>query len=246
MSILVTGGTKGIGLEIACRFAKPGVDVFLNYATDHDAAARATHRVESLGAKAHLICQDVGTPEGARAVLQAVANKTGRLDQLVHCAVRVLAEPSLTVDTHEFTKAINVNGTALLYLVQSALPLLQRGSTVFYLTSRGGRTAIRNYAAVGAAKALAEALARYLVLELGPLGIRINCIAPSGVDTDALRSVYGDKTDEILRRNAAETPAGRAVAHADYTALVEFLASPAAEMIQGQVIFVNGGHYLHA
>ena len=154
--------------------------------------------------------------------------------------------PSLEVDLHEFTKAVNVNGTALLYLVQSALPLLRRGSSVFYLTSRGGRTAIKNYAAVGAAKALAEALARYLVLELGPRGIRINCVAPSGVDTAALRSVYGDKTDEILRRNAAETPCGRAVTHDDYTALVEFLASPAAEMIQGQVIFVNGGQYLHA
>lgn len=246
MSLLVTGGTKGIGLEIACRFAKPGVDVFLNYASDREAAANAARRVESLGARAHLIQQDVGTPEGARLVLQAVAAKVERLDQLVHCAVRVLAEPSLAVDLHEFTKAVNLNGTALLYLVQSALPLLQRGSTVFYLTSRGGRTAIKNYAAVGAAKALAEALARYLVLELGPRGIRINCVAPSGVDTEALRSVYGDKTDEILRRNAAETPAGRAVTHDDYTALVEFLASPAAEMIQGQVLFVNGGQYLHA
>ena len=246
MSILVTGGTKGIGLEIACRFAKPGADVFLNYASDREAAARAARRVESLGAKVHLIQQDVGTPEGAQAVLQAVAEKTEQLDQLVHCAVRVLAVPSLEVDLHEFTKAVNVNGTALLYLVQSALPLLRRGSSVFYLTSRGGRTAIKNYAAVGAAKALAEALARYLVLELGPRGIRINCVAPSGVDTAALRSVYGDKTDEILRRNAAETPCGRAVTHDDYTALVEFLASPAAEMIQGQVIFVNGGQYLHA
>ena len=246
MSILVTGGTKGIGLEIACRFAKPGVDVFLNYASDGEAAAKAASRVESLGARAHLIRQDVGTPEGAQAILKAVAEKTEQLDQLVHCAVRVLAEPSLEVDLHAFTKALNVNGTALLYLTQSALPLLRRGSSVVFVTSRGGRTAIRNYAAVGAGKAMAEALARYLVLELGPRGIRINCVAPSGVDTEALRSVYGKGTDEILRKNAAETPNGRVVAHDDYTALVEFLASPAAEMIQGQVIFVNGGQYLHA
>ena len=246
MSILVTGGTKGIGLEIACRFAIPGTDVFLNYVSDDDAAKRAAQRVESLGARAHLIKQDVGTPEGAQALLKAVAGKTDRLDQLVHCAVRVLAEPMLEVDLHEFTKAINVNGTALLYLVQSALPLLKDGSSVVFLTSRGSRTALKNYAAVGAAKAMAEALVRYLVLELGPRGIRINCIAPSGVDTEAIRLVYGDKTDEVLRRNAAETPNGRSIKHDDYTALVEFLASPAAAMIQGQVIFINGGHYLHA
>ena len=246
MAILVTGGTKGIGLEIACRFATPGVDVFLNYVADDEAAEKAARRVNDLGAKAHLIKQDVGTPEGAKALLKAVADKTDRLDQLVHCAVRVLAEPMLEVDLHEFTKAINVNGTALLYLVQSALPILHEGSSVVFLTSRGSRTALKNYAAVGAAKAMAEALVRYLVLELGPRGIRINCIAPSGVDTDAIRRVYGDKTDEVLRRNAAETPNGRSIRHEDYTALVEFLASPAASMIQGQVIFINGGHYLHA
>lgn len=246
MAILVTGGTKGIGLEIACRFARPGTDVFLNYVTDRVAASEAARRVESLGAKAHLIEQDVGTPEGAQKVLDAVAAVTQRLDQLVHCAVRVMPVPILEVDLHEFTKAININATALLYLTKAALPVMGKGSTVFYLTSRGGRTAIRNYAAVGAAKALAEALVRYLVLELGPRGIRINCVAPSGVDTEALRNVYGERTEQVLQQNALDTPNGRGVVHDDYTALVEFLASPAAEMIQGQVIFVNGGQYLHA
>jgi enoyl-[acyl-carrier protein] reductase III len=246
MSILVTGGTKGIGLEIACRFAKPGVDIFLNYVADDEAAARAAKRVEALGATAHLMKQDVGTPAGAQALMRAVADKTDRLDQLVHCAVRVLAAPLLEVDLNKFTEAINVNGTALLYLVQSALPLLRDGSSVVFVTSRGSRMALKNYAAVGAAKAMAEALVRYLVLELGPRGIRINCIAPSGVDTEALRRVYGDKTDEVLRKNAAETPNGRSVQHDDYTAMVEYLASPAAAMIQGQVIFINGGQYLHA
>lgn len=246
MAILVTGGTKGIGLEIACRFAKPGTDVFLNYVTDRVAASKAARRVESLGAKAHLIEQDVGTPEGAQKVLDAVAAVTQRLDQLVHCAVRVMPLPILEADLHEFTKAININATALVYLTKAALPVMGKGSTVFYLTSRGGRTAIRNYAAVGAAKALAEALVRYLVLELGPRGIRINCVAPSGVDTEALRNVYGERTEQVLQQNALDTPNGRGVVHDDYTALVEFLASPAAEMIQGQVIFVNGGQYLHA
>lgn len=246
MAILVTGGTKGIGRAIALRFATPGTDVFLNYHADEAAAAAARDEVAAQGARAHLIRGDVGTPKGAQAVLAAVADATNRLDQLVHCAVRVLPQPTLEVDPHAFAAALGVNGMALLFLVQAARPLLRRGSTVFFLTSRGGRTVVTNYAAVGVGKALGEALIRYLAAELAPLGVRANCIAPGMVDTDALRAVFGAETDRLLESSAAHNPSGRGIRHADYTNLIAFLASPAAEMIQGQVIFVNGGHNLAA
>jgi enoyl-[acyl-carrier protein] reductase III len=246
MSILITGGTKGIGLAIALRFAKPDNDVFLNFHGDESAALKAKLQVEQKGAHAHLIRADVSTPAGARAVLDQVKAKVPHLNQLVHCAVRVLPVPTLEADPEEFTRAVNLNGTALLYLVQAAKSLLRRGSTVFFLTSRGSRVVIKNYAAVGVAKALAESLVRYLAVELAPLGIRINSIAPAAMDTEALRTVFGGETEKILQQSAESNPSGRALAHEDYTALIEFLASPAAAMIQGQVIFVNGGHNLSA
>ena len=183
---------------------------------------------------------------GCNAVLDQVKAQVDQLDQLVHCAVRVIAVPTLRVDPDDFTRALNLNGTALLYLVQAALPILKRGSSVFFLSSRGGRTVIKNYAAVGVAKALAESLLRYLAVELAPRGVRINAIAPGAVDTDALRAVFGADTDKILKTAVEQNPSGRSVQHDDYVGLVEFLASPTAEMIQGQVIFVNGGHNLAA
>ncbi|WP_164155410.1 SDR family oxidoreductase [Sandarakinorhabdus rubra] len=246
MAILVTGGTKGIGLAIARRFAKPGTHVFLNYRADQAAAERARGEIEAAGAHCHLIQADVGTPAGAQAVLDAVAARTDRLDQLVHCAVKVVAEPLLTTDPQLLTEAINLNGTAIVYLVQAALPLFRPGSTVFFLSSRGSRTVIPSYAAVGAGKSLAESLVRYLAAELAPLGVRANCVAPSAVDTEALRQVYGDRTDEIMRQSAASNPSGRNVVDDDYCSLIEYLASPSAAMIQGQVIFVTGGSYLAA
>jgi NAD(P)-dependent dehydrogenase (short-subunit alcohol dehydrogenase family) len=246
VAILVTGGTKGIGLAIARRFATPGVDVFLNYRADEKTAQRARGEIEARGARCHVIQGDVGTPAGAAALHDQVKASTDRLDQLVHCAVKVLPGPLLGLDPVAFTEAINLNGTAMMYLVQAARPLLRRGSTVFFLSSRGGRVPVPNYAAVGAGKSLAESLVRYLALELAPLGVRINCVAPGAVDTEALRQVYGDKTDEILRQSAAANPSGRNVTDDDYCSLIEYLASPGAAMIQGQVVFVTGGSYLAA
>ena len=243
MSILVTGGTKGIGLEIARRFSTPGNLVFLNYHSDEVAATAASEQIERGGARCVLIRQDCGTPEGAGQVLEAVARHTSRLDQLVHCALRIIATPLLDVDPHDFAAALNLNGTALLYLVQAALPLLGRGSTVFFITSRGGRIVVPNYAAAGVAKSLGEGLMRYLCVELAPRGIRINSISPAMVNTDAVRQIFGaDDAAAMVRQGAEHNPSGRGIRADDYTSLIEFLASPAAEFIQGQVIFVNGGH----
>ncbi len=246
MAILITGGSKGIGRAIAASFAEQAGDVFINYHGDDGAAAEAKAEVEQRGARCHLIKQDVGTPAGAGAVLDAVAAHTDRLDQLVHCAVRGISQPVLEIDPVAFTSAVNLNGTALLYLVQAARPLLRRGSTVFFLSSRGGRTVVPNYAAIGVAKALAESLVRYLAVELAPLGVRINCVAPGVVDTAAVRDLFGDQAEAVVKHAAETNPSGRGVQAEDYTNLIRFLASPEAAFIQGQMIFVNGGHYVAA
>jgi NAD(P)-dependent dehydrogenase (short-subunit alcohol dehydrogenase family) len=246
MAIAVTGGTKGIGLAIAERFSRPGNDVFVNYHRDETAAAEATRRIEALGARAHAVQADVGTPAGARRLMAAVAERVDRLDQLVHCAVRVLPGAALDADPDEFSRAVNLNGTALQYLVQAALPLFRPGSTVFFVSSRGGRTVLPNYAAVGVAKALGESLVRYLAVELAPRGVRINAVAPGALDTDAFRQAFGEEAGAMLAQVAATNPSGRAVTHDDYTGLIAFLAGPEAAMIQGQVIFVNGGQNLMA
>ena len=99
----------------------------------------------------------------------------------------------------------------------------------------------RDYAAIGLGKALGEALVRYLAVELGGRGVRVNGVAPGALDTAALRTLYGERTPDILAAKAASIPMGRALEHDDYLGLVEFLASPAAEMITGQTIPVYGG-----
>jgi NAD(P)-dependent dehydrogenase (short-subunit alcohol dehydrogenase family) len=152
----------------------------------------------------------------------------------------------LDANLDRFTEAIHVNGLSLLYLVQKALPRLSRGSTVTFITSAGARTAQANYAALGVGKALAESLVRYLVAELAPRGVRINAVAPGLVDTTSVAGMVGgeEAAARLLERAARNNPSGRLTQDSDYAAMVEFLQSPAAAFVQGQVIHVNGGAYV--
>lgn len=246
MAILVTGGTKGIGLDIALAFAEPGQQIFINYHADGTAAEKARLLIEGKGAGCTLIRADAGTPEGCAEIAAAIRAQTDRLDQIVHCAVDAYASPALTADPVRFTKAAVTNGFSLLFIVQACLPMMTRGSTVFFLTSRGGRIVVENYAAIGVGKAASESMVRYLATELAPKGIRLNCIAPSIVETDAVRALFGEKTAQLMDHAAHSNPSGRAVRADDYTAMIRFLASPAAEFITGQIVFINGGANLSA
>jgi NAD(P)-dependent dehydrogenase (short-subunit alcohol dehydrogenase family) len=110
MAVLITGGTKGIGLAIARRFAKPGVDIFMAYKRDAAAAAAAIADIAALGARPHAIKADVSTPTGARALLLKVGSVVEQLDVVVHGAVKVLAGPILDADPEAFAEAITLNG----------------------------------------------------------------------------------------------------------------------------------------
>jgi enoyl-[acyl-carrier protein] reductase III len=246
VTTLVIGGSRGIGLEIALAFARDGKPVYINYAGDDDRAEEARRQVEDAGAPCQLIKGDVGTPEGCARIADTLAQQTGHLDHLVHSAVSAYPTTTLDADPERFSRAVAVNGMSLLYITQATQALLRRGSSIFYLTSRGGRTVVDNYAAVGVGKALAESLLRYMAVELAPRGIRINGIAPGIVETEAVRAIFGDSAGDIVAQSGARNPSGRGVLPDDYTALIRFLASPAAEYITGQTVFVNGGANLHA
>ena len=221
--------------------------MFLGYHGDDAAAAAAAEAVSQAGGRPHLVKADAGTPEGCAAMAEAARALAGRLDQVVHCVVDAYASTALAADPARFARAVTTNGTSLLFLVQAVLPLLASGSTVFYLTSRGGRIVVselcrgrRREGARGKPDAL-------------PRGRTRAARRPDQRDCarhrrDRRRA--GHCSARRLATSFEPPPATIRLGEGSGTRTTPtscvWLASPAAEFIQGQVIFVNGGANLSA
>jgi enoyl-[acyl-carrier protein] reductase III len=241
VSILITGGSTGIGRGIALHFAKDGNDVFVNYAHNDDAAAEAASLIEQRGGHPHVIKADVGTRDGVRELLAKVKESTGQLDQIVHCAAVAYPGGLLEVDPDDIAYAVQVNALSLIDVVREAMPILVRGSCVYMISSRGGKIVVPAYGPLGIPKALADHIIRYLAIELAPRGMRANMIAPGALDTPAYRSMFPDTYEERLTAAAAANPSGRGLEFDDVAGVIERLSGPEFAMVQGQYIAVDGG-----
>ena len=245
MTLVITGGTKGIGLAIAEHLARPDRQLVLAYRSDDDAAAAARARLAPTGARVSTVQVNVGDVEEVGRLMAGLQDD-GEPLHIVHSAAMIYPTSLLEADITRFDEAMHVNGLSLFYLVRKALPLLSRGSSIVLISSAGARTVSANYAALGVGKAMAESLMRYLVTELAPRGMRINAVAPGLVATSSVAGMVGgeEAAARVFERAARSNPSGRMSRDADYAAVVEFLLSPAAEFVQGQVIHANGGAYV--
>jgi len=237
-SVLVTGGTRGIGREIARRFAEKGAKhVAIGYLRNDRAAEEAADELRDLGAEPVLVRGNVASSR----VAEQVAG-LGPLDALVHSAATGVIRPALETSDKHFDWTLSANARAFLALARAAAPQMQPSSSIVAISSLGSVRVLENYALVGASKAALEALVRYLAVELAPRGIRVNAVSGSVVDTDALD--HFPNADQMLDGSLERTPAGRLVEPGDIADAVEFLCSPGAEMIRGQVLVVDGGFSL--
>lgn len=244
MTVLVTGGSSGIGRAVAERWAALGHDIVINYHANQAAADEAAAAIAAAGGRAHLVKADVGTIDGINAVVEGVRAATDTLDLYVHCAALAVTGGALTIDPARLAHAVAVNGSALVPLTQGLLPFLAPGSSVVYVSSRGSRTYVPSYVALGPTKALGEALIRYLAVELAPRGIRANTVSAGALDTPAFRTMFGDQAQQRLDAAAKANPSGRGLELSDVVAAIEWVTSPTAAMVQGQTVMVDGGFSL--
>jgi enoyl-[acyl-carrier protein] reductase III len=240
-SVLVTGGSRGIGKGIALRFAELGAArVVLSYLRNDRAAEETAEKIRAHGAEALTLRGNLGDPDKAR----AVARQAGPLDVLVSNAATGVIRPLAELTEKHWDWTLNANARALLTLAREAAPSMSAGGSIVAMSSMGGDRVLENYALVGTSKAALESLVRYLAVELAPAGIRVNAVSAGLVETGALD--FFPNRDEMLGRMRERTPAGRLVEPRDVAGVVCFLASPDAEMIRGQVVIVDGGYSILA
>jgi enoyl-[acyl-carrier protein] reductase III len=236
-SVLVTGGSRGIGKAISLRFAEQGAGrIAISYLRNDRAAEETAEAVREHGAEAVLLRGNLGDPEKTKALLE----QAGTLDVIVSNAATGVIRPFEELDEKHWDWTLNANARALFTLAREAAPSMAAGSSIVAISSLGSDRVLDNYVLVGVSKATLEALTRYLSVELAPRGIRVNAVSAGLVETGALD--YFPNRDEMLRFYKERTPAGRLVEPGDVADVVCFLAGPAAEMIRGQTVVVDGGY----
>jgi enoyl-[acyl-carrier protein] reductase III len=239
-SVLVTGGSRGIGKAIALRFAELGAArVAVGYLRNDRAAEETAGELRNLGAEPRLVRGNVSSERVAREVADL-----GRLDVLVHNAATGVIRPALEVEEKHWDWTLSANARALISLTRVAAPAMEPGASIVAISSLGAARVLENYVLVGTSKAALESLVRYLAVELASRGIRVNAVSGGVIETDALD--HFPNREQMLAAARERTPAGRMVEPRDVADAVCFLSSPEAEMVRGQTLVVDGGYSLLA
>ena len=239
----MTGGSRGIGRAVAELLGRAGARVAVAYRSEAEAANLVAREVASAGGEAKAIAADVSDPGEARRLVRDVLAAWGRLDILVLSA-GIWEEDEAgagSLATWDRTIAVNLRGAFL--VTDAAIPHLEKsGGSIVFISSTAGQRGEARHSAYAATKGALISYTKSLAVELGPRGIRVNCVAPGWVETEMTREALADAP--ARREIEKSIPLGRVAQPGDIAGPVLFLVSDLARHVQGEVVNVNGGSVL--
>jgi 3-oxoacyl-[acyl-carrier protein] reductase len=239
---LVTGGSRGIGREVALRLAREGADVAISYASRREAADAVVGEIKALGRRVTAAACDVSNPADVERLVATARKDLGPIDLLVHCgAISNIADHEhLTYDLWRETIDVNLNGT---YLAVFAVKdeMIARGFgrivTVSSIAALRPRKMQIHYAS---AKAGVIAMTRCCAEAFAPYNVRINCVAPGLTETE-MAHVLPEAT---IRQVVADTPLGRIGQPEEIASVIRFLLSEESSFMTGHTIAASGGRVM--
>ena len=238
-TILVTGGTRGIGKAVSLRFARAGATVMAIYLRNEEAA----EEMKSIATEERLdikLCRaDLTSERGLDHLERSLQERCPQLSGLVHCAATGIHRPIEELTERHFDWTFDLNVRAFFKLIKLLMGRFTKGSSIVAVSSWGALRALPCYSLVGSSKGALEAFARHLALELAPRGIRVNILTAGAVLTDAWKAVPNGEARiaETIRR----TPAGRLATAEEIAYGAQFLCSDAAAGVIGHTLVLDNG-----
>lgn len=238
-SILVTGGSRGIGKAIVTTFAAAGATVYFTYRSRSEEAAAVVDACELLTGTAIAIQSDAADPNSAQDVVQRMLEESGRIDVLVNNAGITRDGLLLRMSDEDWDAVIRTNLDSLFrYCKVAYRPMMkQRAGAIINMASVVGHTGNPGQANYAASKAGMIGFSKSLAKELAARGVRVNVVAPGYVETDMTAAMKDEAKEAML----GAVPLGRAASAQEIADAVFFLASPQSSYITGHVLHVNGG-----
>ncbi len=238
---VVTGARNNFGRAFAVALAKGGANVLIHYHREESLTeAKETERlVQTEGVKTALAVGDLGQAQIVKAMFDTAVREFGKVDIVISNAGAIIKKPVAQITDADFEKLMNVNTRAnFLVAREAARRLADNGRLIFTGTSLLAGAA-PGYGAYSGTKAIVEELTRMMCKELGTRGITVNSINPGAVNTPFFASA---ETPESTRFAASLSVAGRLGEIPDLVPLISFIASPSAQWINGQSLWINGGY----
>lgn len=246
--VLISGASRGIGAAAAVRFAEAGAKgVVIQYHTNREAAEVVASRVAALGSDPLIVRADIGHQDEVSSLFQACRGHFGRLDIVVGNAGIWPPDERLIGDISrsQWSQTLRVNLDGMFYLCREAAHTFigQKDGVIVTVSSTAGQRGEAGHSDYAASKGAVISLTKSLATELGPSGIRVNCVAPGWVDTEMSQPAL-HSTPDALEKITASIPLRRVATADDIAGPIVFLASDLARHITGEILNINGGAVL--